>query len=225
MKPRIGILAALPREIEPLIGGWPVRRQSRLDGTLIAECEQAIAVCAGMGSDRVAIALELAESCGPLHSIISVGYAGALREGTERNTVWWPATTIDATTGERYESEGGSGTLVTLGRVAGREEKAQLARRWNADLVDMEAAVVARMAQMRNLPFRALKVVSDEAGDGMPDMNRFINERGGFREAAFAAHLVLHPWMIPSTIRLGRDSMRGSEEMARVLRRLLETTE
>jgi adenosylhomocysteine nucleosidase len=225
MKARVAILAALPREITPLVRDWPVRKTSRRGGYMIAECDRAIAVCAGMGRERVAHALTLAAMQGPLHSVISVGYAGALRPGIVRNTIYWPATVIDAQAGERYACECGSGTLVTVDHVLGCKEKQQMAERWSADLADMEAAAVARLARMRDLPFRALKIVSDEMGDVLPDLNRFIDTRGGFRELAFASYLARHPWRIPAAVRLGRHSAQASQEMAQVLRGVLESAE
>jgi len=225
MKARIAILAALPREIEPLISNWPVRSASRRQGTLIAECDQAIAVCAGMGAERVEQALLSAESRGPLSEVLSVGYAGALCEGILRNTIHWPATVVDAATEQRYECIGGSGTLLTISRVLGREDKAQMASRWTADLVDMEAARVALLAQTRGLPFRALRVVSDEVDDMLPDLNRFVDDHSGFRKAAFAGYLVVHPSMIPATIRLGRTSSFASRVLAQELRKVLERAE
>lgn len=222
MNSRIAIVAALPREIEPLVRNWPARITSRRDGSMICECDRAIAVCAGMGRERVAHALALAETRGPVHSVISLGYAGALRAGIARNKIFWPRMVVDAATAERFDCEVGSGTLVTVDQVLGLKEKPQVAERWNADLVDMEAASVARVCQLRGMPFRTLKVVSDEAGDVLPDFNRFIDARGGFREAAFAWYLALHPGMIPNAIRMERHTVQASETMARAMSEVLE---
>ncbi len=136
--------------------------------------------------------------------------------------MYWPATVIDASSGNRYECEHGSGILVTADNVVGREEKPQMAERWKADLVDMEAAAVARLAAERGLPFRALKVVSDESGEALLDFHRFIDSNGGFRETAFAGYLALHPWLIPNAVRMGHASAQGSQAMAKALHGVLE---
>ncbi|MGC1785066.1 MAG: hypothetical protein WA708_21305 [Acidobacteriaceae bacterium] len=225
MNPRIAIIAALPREIAPLVRDWPVHSRSRAEGWTIAENDRAIAVCAGMGQERAARAMELAEARGPLCSILSVGYAGALRAGVSRNSIHWPSVVVNAKTGEQYACDKGSGTLVTVDHVITLKEKAQVAERWNADLVDMEAAAVACLARMCGLPFRALRVVSDEAGDVLPELNRFIDAQGGFRQVAFARNLVLHPWMIPAAVRLGRGSAQASRKLSEALRETLERAE
>jgi len=223
--PRIAILAALPREILPLVRNWPVRNHSRAEGVFVAECDRAIAVCAGMGAERVTHALEIAETIGPLRSVISVGYAGAMRPGISARAIFWPSLVIDSRTNERHVCEQGSGTLVTTDHVVNRDEKADMAARWGADLVDMETATVARLAQQRGLPFRALRVVSDEAEELLPDLERFTDVHGGFREAAFARYILLRPWLIPMALHIGRNATQSSNILAKELREYLEQTQ
>lgn len=220
-RPRIAILAALPREVGPLVRDWPAPAVSRQEGTSIWESDLAIVVCAGMGGERITRALELAESRGPLRSVISVGYAGALRQGIRIDGVYWPAIVIDGRTGERFACEDGEGILVTADHVVGRDEKSKLAIQWNADLVDMEAATVARLAMARGLAFRTVRAVSDPVDDNLPDLSRFTDARGGFRSAAFAMYVALHPWLIPTTVRLGNQSARASQAIAASLLQVL----
>ena len=225
MKPRMAIVAALPREVAPLVDALSFRMVQRSEGASVWECDGAILVCAGMGRERVTRAVELAESRGPLHSILSAGYAGALRTGMAIDIAYWPATVIDAQTGERFFCKDGSGTLVTTDHVADGQEKSALAGRWNADLVDMEAAAVARLAQIRKLPFRTVRAISDEAAESLPDPGRFTNEYGGFRERAFAMHVALHPWLIPAAIRMGKRAGHGSRTIAQAICHVMEQAE
>jgi len=222
---RIAILAALPREIAPVVRNWPAREVSRREGTCIWENDRAIAICAGMGKERVTLALQLAESRGPLRSIISVGYAGALRNDLRIDGVYWPAIVIDSQNGERFACEDGEGILLTADHVVGRDEKSELAREWDADLVDMEAATVARLAKARSLPFRTLRAVSDPMDENLPDLSRFTDARGGFRSGLFAMYVALHPWLIPMTIRLGKRSARASQAIAEALHQILRQAE
>ncbi|MGH9615130.1 MAG: phosphorylase [Acidobacteriaceae bacterium] len=225
MKPRIAMLAALPREVAPLVRDWRVHTLSHREGTYIWECNRAIVVCAGMGRERVTRALELAMSRGPVAEVISVGYSGGLRAAMPMDKAYWPGTVIDDENGERFECQGGSGTLVSTDHAVGRDEKAGLAARWNADFVDMEAATVARLAQTHRLPFRAVRAISDGVEDNLPDIGRFIDERGGFRERAFSMYVALHPWLVPSAMRLGKQSACASHSIAQALRLVLEQAE
>lgn len=225
ISPRIAILAALPREVAPLVRDWPAPVVSRREGTSIWQSDRAIVVCAGMGRERVTLAFQLAESRGPLSAVFSVGYAGALREGLRIDGAHWPAIVIDGQTGERFACEEGEGILVTVDRVVGADEKPILAARWNADLVDMEAATVARLARERALPFRAVRAISDPVDDDLPELGRFTNARGGFESARFARYVALHPWLIPTTIKLGKRSARASRAVAAAILKILRQAE
>jgi adenosylhomocysteine nucleosidase len=222
---RIAILAALPREVAPLVRDWADPVVSRANGTSLWENDRAIVVCAGMGRERVTHAMELAESRGPLRAVISVGYAGALRSWMQVDRVYWPAVVIDGATGERFACKDGEGILVTADHAVGRDEKPKLAAKWHADLVDMEAATVARLAKLRALPFRSLRAISDQVDDSLPDLSRFTNAQGGFQSASFAMYVALHPWLIPTTVRLGQQSTRASQAIAQALLQILRQAE
>lgn len=225
MKPtRLAILAALPREIRPLVRDWPVHVRLRQEGAELWETEGVIAVCAGMGRERVKRALEIAESRANLHGIFSVGYAGALRPEISIAAVYRPALVIDAGSGERFEWLEGSAMLVTVDHVVDEKEKRVLAAQWNADLVDMEAAAVAGLACERGLPFRTLRAVSDGLTTRLPDMSRFTNEQGGILESALAWHLAWHPWQIPAALQVSRQTARASCALAEALAKVLRET-
>jgi adenosylhomocysteine nucleosidase len=224
-QPRIAILAALPREVAPLVRDWSAPVVSRKEGTRVWENDRAIVVCAGMGRDLVTRALQLAESRGPLRSVISVGYAGALRDGIRTTGVFCPAIVVDGQTGERFACEDGEGVLVTADHVVRRDEKPKLAAQWGADLVDMEAATVARLAKERGLPFRAVRAVSDQIDENLPDLSRFTDVQGGFQSASFAMYVALHPWLIPTTVRLAKQSARASQAIAKALVEFLRQAE
>jgi adenosylhomocysteine nucleosidase len=224
-RPRIAILAALPREVAPLVRDWSAPVVSRKEGTSVWESDRAIVVCAGMGKERVTRALELAESRGPLCSLISVGFAGALRDGVRMDGVYWPSIVIDELTGELFACEDGEGVLLTANHVVGRDQKPKLAAQWNADLVDMEAATVARLAMERSLPFRTLRAISDSVDENLPDLSRFTDVQGSFRSTAFAMYVALHPWLIPTTVRLGKQSAQASRAIATALLQFLRQAE
>ncbi|MGD0832183.1 MAG: nucleoside phosphorylase, partial [Terracidiphilus sp.] len=78
---RVAIIAAMPAELKPLVRGW---RHSRRNGVDLwcwrFDDGEWIAACAGAGVDRAAKAFAEVEKCGELDSVISTGWAGALRE-------------------------------------------------------------------------------------------------------------------------------------------------
>ncbi len=194
-------VAALTREIAGLVAerGW--RAEPKLLGRKIHlfEHADAVVVCAGMGAARVTMAVEAALGVGPAAALISVGWAGACREGLAVGDVLHPTLVIDTRTGERYEAGGPSAveavSIVTVAAAAGAAEKRRLGASYGCAAVEMEAAHVARLARIHELPFGAIKAISDQVDYEMDGMERFSTPDGQFREAAFGLYVALRPAM------------------------------
>jgi len=103
--------------------------------------------------------------------------------------------------------------LVTSPRVADEVEKRRLAAAYGAQMVDMEAAAIARLAAMRGIPFYSIKGVSDGFSDKLPDFNRFIRADGQFDMAGMVLFSILRPWYWPSLIRMGENSRKASQSI------------
>jgi hypothetical protein len=56
-------------------------------------------------------------------------------------------------------------------------------------------------------------------------LSRFTDEQGGFQSASFAMYVALHPWLIPTTVKLGRQSARASQAIAAALLQVLRQAE
>ena len=134
-----------------------------------------IAACAGAGQAAATRAFAAIEDGGPIDLVFSIGWAGALTPEIAPGTAHNMAGVIDAHTGERFRCDAGAGELwlATSPKVADQAEKRRLAAAYKAALVDMEAAAVARLAAMREIPFYCIKGVSDGLDDRLPDFNRF----------------------------------------------------
>jgi adenosylhomocysteine nucleosidase len=111
---------------------------------------------------------------------------------------------------------------VTSSRVAGAGEKKRLAATYEAALVDMEAAGVARLAKMRGVPFYCVKGISDGPSDQLPDFNNFISSDGQFKLARFIVFAVLRPWHWPALMRMGETSKKAARNIAQSLLNLLD---
>ncbi len=221
---RVAIIAAMPGELAPFVHGWP---SSTRDGirfwALRSEDEEWIAACAGAGQAAATRAFAAIENGGPISLAISVGWAGALRANLITRTAHSVAGVIDTRTGERFRCDAGCGDLwlATSPRVADEAEKLRLASAYNAALVDMEAAAVARLAAMRQIPFYAIKGISDGLHDRLPDFNPFIDANGQFQTSRFALHAALRPIYWPALMRMGENSKRAAQAIAEGLRTLL----
>jgi len=216
---RIAIIAALPGELKPLVKGWR-RVASNVPGskkwTLARDTDTWIAVCAGMGADAARRAYASAASDGSLDLLLSVGWAGSLHPKVGAGTVQVPTVVIDSQTGEQFSLTEGKRKwrLVTTARVADAAEKTRLAATYpGAIMVDMEAATVARIAEMNGIPVLCIKGISDAAGANLPDLNPFIDQKGQMRLAAFLLYVALRPQYWHSLLHLGKNSARAAEGM------------
>lgn len=225
---RIAIIAALSGELKPLVAkGWQRLPAKRVSGVKMWQRSgndlESVAVCAGMGSAAALRAFAAAEYLGALDSVISVGWAGALTDACPPGSASKAKTIIDAQTGERFLAASDTGlTLVTAARVAASPEKNRLARTYGAALVDMEAAAIARLAQMRDIPFYCIKGISDAADAQLPDFNRFITPLGQMQMAPFLAYAAVHPELWPGLLALSRHSRTAAKSIAAMTDQLLQ---
>ncbi len=258
---RSAIIAAMPAELKPLVRGWQHERRNSVDLWRWRFDEgEWIAACAGAGVDQAARAFAEVEKGGALDAVISVGWAGALRDDLAPGQAYRVSGVIDVRTGERFvtadfaafDGEGepvshpgrnnqnaarvgrpasdgaqqqGPGHpdlwLVTSSRVADAQQKLRLAATYSAALVDMEAAVVGRLAAMRGIPFYCVKGISDGKSDQLPDFNRFLSPSGRFQLTRFVFFAILSPWHWRALIRMGENSKRAALSMAESLLGLL----
>jgi adenosylhomocysteine nucleosidase len=222
---RIAIIAAMPAELKPLVRCWQHERRNRVHLWRFRSNENEwIAACAGAGVDAATRAFAEAEKSGPIDEVISTGWAGALREEFLPGQTYDVSTVIDASTGERFVAASPSDdrSLVTSSRVAGAGEKKRLAATYEAALVDMEAAGVARLAKMRGIPFYCVKGISDGPSDQLPDFNSFISPDGHFKLAPFILFAILRPSYWPALIRMGENSKKAARSIAQSLQNLLD---
>jgi adenosylhomocysteine nucleosidase len=220
------VIAALPREVSAVVKGW--RRHTPAPNIQAFEHENAIVAYAGMGAHRARLAVEAALALGPASELISVGFAGACSSSAKVGDILYPSITVDTKTGERFFSAEldrkvaqnesiDHQILVTVPTPANIQQKQYLSLSYYAHAVDMEAAAVARIARARDLPFTAIKAVSDAHDFELPDMSRFTTPTGQLREAAFALHLVTHPHLWKSVATLAKGSTLAANHLRQAI--------
>jgi adenosylhomocysteine nucleosidase len=222
---RVALISAMPGELKPLVGKWPHGTRNGVEFWAQRDQEEEwIAACAGAGQEAATRAFAALEDGGPIDLVISLGWAGALRADVPPGSAHNAAGVIDAQTGERFLCDAGAGELwvVTSPIVADEVEKRRLANTYHAALVDMEAAAVARLAAMREIPFYCIKGVSDGVRARLPDFNRFIAENGRFRAVSFVLFAMLRPWYWPALLRMGENSRKAAQNIAQSLFEFLD---
>jgi adenosylhomocysteine nucleosidase len=219
--PEIAMVAALERELAPLLKGWHATdREFSGRRFRFFESGNQVAVCGGIGREAARRASEAVISLYQPVTVLSVGFAGGLDSSMRVGAVFEPRNVVDAGDSSRVDIGSGQGTLVSFSSVAGTAQKASLAQAYDAMAVDMEAASVAKSAEAHGLRFAAIKVISDEVGFRMPPMEQFIGKDGEFQSGSFALYAGLRPWIWPSVIRLARNSVTASRVLCRHLEQL-----
>jgi adenosylhomocysteine nucleosidase len=224
MPKKFAIIAALNRELHQLIKSWP----STIDQQhTFHESSYAVAVSGGIGAESARRAAEAVITKYSPELLISAGVAGSLVADLKVGATIFPATVIDSQDAGRHETAiqhspvgntaVGRTILITYPEVATAAQKQQLAKSYGAHAVDMEAAAVARAAQTHNLPFIAVKAISDDMNFEIPEMSRFISN-GQFNTTRFVLHVALRPWLWLRVIRLARNTKIASENLCAWLR-------
>lgn len=225
---RTAIIAAMPGELKPLVnnpaGQWPHSTRNGVHfwaqrGKEETWDDEWIAACAGAGQAAATRAFAAIEDGGPIDLVFSVGWAGALTPTLATGSAHNVAGVVDVLTGERFRCDAGAGDLwlATSPKVADQTEKRRLASTYKTSLVDMEAAAVARLAAMREIPFYCIKGVSDGFDDRLPDFNRFLDANGQFQMLGFALFALLRPIYWPALVRMGENSKKASQSIAESL--------
>jgi adenosylhomocysteine nucleosidase len=222
---RTALIAAMPGELKAIVVGWKHSRRNGVDIWAYRDDNLYVAACAGAGQAAATRAFATIEEDAPIDLVFSVGWAGALTADLAPGFAHNMAGVIDVRTGERFQCDADAGSLwlVTSPQVANEAEKRRLAEAYpGASMVDMEAAAIARLAQMRGIPFYAIKGVSDGLDAKLPDFNRFLAPDGRFQMAKFVLSSLLRPSYWPSLVRMGENSRKASQSIAKSLQEFLQ---
>ncbi|MFM8414299.1 MAG: hypothetical protein ACKOCX_06200 [Planctomycetota bacterium] len=188
-----GILFAVPIEadaferrvserVETMAAGLTFH-EGRVAGRRVAWC------VAGIGRERATRAARLLIDGHRPRLLVAAGFAGGLDPALARGETIEPAAVrgeTDAAAPLALDAPRPDGpTLVTVDRIVHTPAaKAALAAATGAAAVDMETLAIAEVAREAGLPCRAVRVISDAAGDELPpDVTRLVQPQSVFRRA------------------------------------------
>ncbi|HET9182857.1 MAG TPA: phosphorylase [Candidatus Angelobacter sp.] len=224
----VAIIAAMERELAPLISDWDLAMLETNGRPFICyEGPGVVAVFAGMGCQRAEEAATAAVKRYSPRALVSAGLAGALLRSLKVGNVVLPNVIINAASGIEYRCNLGGdviggGVLVSNFEITGRRGKAELVECFHALVVDMEAAGVAQVAMENELRFRCVKAVSDELDFEMPPLNQFVSG-GELETGRLARWAAVRPRYWPAMLALARNSRRASRALCDWLRTSLAT--
>jgi len=218
---RVAVVAALEREVRPLVKDWRWSEKENGGRSFrFFEKGKVVVVCGGIGAEAGRRAAEAVIAIYAPKVVYSAGFAGALVPALKVGDIVLPRRVVNAGDGSSVVLDRGEGVLVSYGSVADSGQKARLRDSFSAQAVDMEASAVARAAELRGVGFAAVKVISDEYDFIFPSMERFVDTDGQFREGRFAWFAAVRPWLWPQVARLARNSSRASRVLCDWLGRL-----
>jgi len=191
-------------------------------------------ICSGSDPGRLRSQLSGLDPSG-LRAVISFGIAGGLHPALEPGDVvvataviaekgTWkvPASVVSA----MAERVGASGIPVTRGALVGVEEpvllpsiKASMREATDAIAVDMESHIGAAYAADHDLPFAAIRVISDPAVRALPPLaKKALKPDGRVDFGAVVSGLARAPLEITTLIRAGGDAGRAFAGLRRCRR-------
>jgi adenosylhomocysteine nucleosidase len=220
---RVAVIAAMEREIAPLVRGWRKATLATGERKFAAfEREGVLAVICGIGCRNAELAARTVIERSRPSLLMSVGLAGALIRSLTVGSVFTPSVVIDAADGSEFRCSADAarvtgGVLVSADGIAGVEAKKQLVDRFHGLVVDMEAAGVARAARQQHIDFRCVKTISDEADFAMPPLAGFVDSSGSFQSGRFARWAAVRPWQWGNVAALARNSHRATRSLCRWL--------
>lgn len=213
-------VAAEPREFDGLLRylrdlaklDWPIdfARRGMLNGREVA------LLANGPGPQLAGVAVDMALEKLKVEALISTGFCGGLNRALDPCDIFVATEIIDVAPALALSNARPfkSGKLLSLDRVvctAG--EKADLCAR--AGAVEMEAAVVAQRARRHDVPFYAVRVVTDTCGESFPlDFNTVRTASGRFSRAKILAAAARKPvTLLPELMKLNSRTKRASQAL------------
>jgi adenosylhomocysteine nucleosidase len=225
----VGIVTAMATEVWPLIRSWernphPWQQQPRVGHPLDCFVSQdAVVLCGGIGYEAGKRAAEAVIEYAKPDLLIATGLAGGLKPEWTLGRTMVAAEVMDEATGRRFRTAYGEGTVISSREIARAAKKRELAARFSADVVDMEGAAVAEVAEAHGLPFLAVKAVSDEMDFELPPLQGFVGNDGRFQGARFGFWAAWHPQWWPAIAQLKKRSDLAAAALAEKLKEVIAT--
>ena len=215
-------VAAERRELEGLLAhideiarfDWPLdfARRGRLNGRLV------ILVANGPGPKLAGEAVDAVDRNEEedLDALVSIGFCGGLRPSLSACDIFVATEVVGVSPALAPSSSRPfqTGRLLSIDRVVSTAaEKVAFAK--NADAVEMEATSVAERAKRYNIPFYAVRVVTDTFEESFPlDFNAMRSPDGRFSRAKILAAALRRPATVfPELIKLNKRTKRASQAL------------
>jgi hypothetical protein len=222
MRKKFAVIAAMPLELAPLLRTLPRKKVEGLD---VYEMPSALVVIGGIGEQAARRASELAVRSAQPECLINAGLAGGVSPQLKVGDTGRVREIVDIATGKRFQTSGGEWLLVTGAVISDPASKDQLSTNYGADVVDMEGAAIAEVAQAHGIRLEVLKAISDVADFVLPPLGKFIKSDAQFAMGRFLLYIALRPKWWPAVNNLRRNSRTASVHLCSELTHLMGSLE
>jgi adenosylhomocysteine nucleosidase len=220
----LAFVAADRREFAGLLRN--AERVARIDSPVSFACtawlngRAILMVANGPGPKLAARAAEIAKEYQDLEALASIGFCGALNPALQACDIFVATEVLDVAhalsvpRSHSCERPCKNGKLLSIDHVVSTaSEKARL-HKTGADAVEMEAAGVASKASKWNIPFYAIRVVTDTAAESFPlDFNQVRDSTGRFSHGKIVARTISRPALMPALLQLNRRCKAAAEAL------------
>lgn len=195
---------------------------------------EVVLVRSGMGTQAMSKAIEHAMRYYSITSMLVIGYAGGTQPQLHLGDVVIPERIVDAETREVYEISNPlvdvairacehlhihchRGTSVGVATtIESPQEKAYLGTEFEANSIEMEGVVPARIAQERGIPMAMVRAIVDPLDMALPSFPDPIVARGVVRPGLLLAYLLQNPMQILKMPKLHYAATRARESITEV---------
>ncbi len=214
-------VAAECRELEGLLGhlegiarpNWPLdfARTGQLNGAPV------VMVANGPGPKLAGTAVDVVKKHMEVTGLVSIGFCGGLQPSLQACDIFVATEVVGvgpalAPTSQKSFRQG---RLLSIDRViTTAAEKTELGNA-GADVIEMEAAAVATRARDWNVPFYAIRVVTDTSAETFPlEFNQMRSPDGRFSRVKIIGAALRRPFAVfPELIGLNRRTKRAAKAL------------
>lgn len=246
MQTAIAIIAALRREVAPLLKSLTERKMIRIGGMRFWTGELSgipvCILCSGMGDKYAkAAATALLGHCRP-KAIISAGFGGALNRGLSvadlvigREIFAWENGTVRPVMSTLLSFQVNAGLqsilregVIVTSRSLTKKQMIQQSLPLQAEnpVIDLETATIAQTARDHRIPLVAIRSISDSSDEEIGfTLDQICDESSTVKLLRVLPFLLRKPSLIPQFWRLAKQSRQAARTLADGLCLLLPAVE
>jgi 5'-methylthioadenosine/S-adenosylhomocysteine nucleosidase len=242
----LALLGALKEEIVDLRKDMALEEAFTWQGCHIYHGEYrnkaVLLVQTGIGKERAEAATRFILEHYPVTALVSLGFAGALTEELKVGDIILCSTLCCAnglSKGNPCSSDarlvslslqalgdaaiglcqGRSATVAQL--VSSPEAKLALAKAFHADIVDMESYWIGKIASASQVPFLAVRAISDTVQDSLLPFDQIMDFDGKWRWQRATIYFLSRPQNLPKLFTLYRNARRARKSLTAFIEYLI----